>query len=943
MKIFTVIILLLLSSELYSKNDVLEPNQKVGRLSKVLSNKVIIRVKPGYDIFNKQIILRSGMGISDISQLLSPQNSLTYNSLLSVNYDYKEKSKIYQAEEKLLRTFTIIFDDNIEPEEFCRRILLANPAIEIAEPYYLPEFFSSYKPNDEMIDMQDDFLTLIKAYEAWSIEKGDPNVIIGISDSGTNQQHEDIIGNLAFNDNEIPNDGLDNDDNGYIDDYSGYNFSWQGTSFGPGDTYNPSISHGQQVAGIAGASTDNSLGIAGIGFNCKLLPLKIVDGSSLKYAYESIVYAAIRGIKVLNCSWGVVKPFSEIDQSIIDFAISKNVAIVAAAGNTSSKFTKYDSFFPASYFGVLGVGEVTSIDRLTSTSSISAGCRILAPGDDNYTTTNNGYFTCDGGTSFASPVVAGALALVRSKYPQLDALQSLEFVRQAVDRHNNFSSTDQHLIPGRINVLKSVTIGPFSIPGILPLRYSYFDKSDTETDRFSAGDEVRIKIYAKNVLGKANNLSFILSIAYDPANSVEILQNSSDFSFVDNNQELEIDDFVIRIKNNYSGNVIFRVDINGENSYNDFFKFNFTPAKDISTFANNQIKFSMSDIGEFGFSTSGSSISGVGFGYKNYGNQVYRNSSIMISENSQRVVYNSSVNKIYSFSTVKGFVPPDRYLAVYNDNNGGNQKIGLEIEQKVSFTSIDAKATKYDFKITNTSQFPIKDVSFGLYIDWDVSSESTKNRSKLLAEAIPDDFKGKAAAQAVFAKSDYPYFGSAAYSNEENISPVSAGLDYDFQGSFDNNFRIMSLNIGTELQSTKESDFGSVVGVKFNGDWVPGISKICSICVGAGDNESDLAKALRECLFGVVSVNANDETEIDVHVYPQPTNDIISLTIPFTITNVSYYISNSLGVRVLDNQNIDYLIENEMLKVNLSDYPIGVYYFHLSSKELRKSIKILKY
>src|SRR5690606_5076857 len=141
-------------------------------------------------------------------------------------------------------------------------------------------------------------------------------------------------------------------------------------------------------------------------------------------------------------------PFSDIDKSIIDYAISKDVAIVAAAGNTTTTVNKYDVFYPAAYYGVLGVGEVNLSDKLTNSSSISIGCKILAPGEGNYTTTNYNYSASDGGTSFAAPVVAGALALARSRFPQLNALQAIELVRQSVDNHGNFSTTDKLLIPG---------------------------------------------------------------------------------------------------------------------------------------------------------------------------------------------------------------------------------------------------------------------------------------------------------------------------------------------------------------------------------------------------------------------------------------------------------------------------------------------------------------
>lgn len=936
------LIILLLSINIAFSDDNLD-NSKKGRGENILPDKILVRIKKNYDIFDKDNISKD-KSIKKIDYLLNPKSSLSYNSKnMNISLNSSQLMKIYQAEEKILRTMIVEYDGKIEPERFCQELLLNNPAVEIAEPYYLPRFLS-FLPNDPLIPLQDEFLKLIKAYEAWEIEKGNPEVIIGISDSGTNQEHEDLIDNLAINEDEIPNDGIDNDNNGYIDDYAGYNFSWESTGQSPGDTYNNSINHGQQVSGIAAASTNNGKGIAGIGYNCSLLPIKIVEGNSLKYAYESIIYAAIRGVKVLNCSWGTVKPFSEIDQSIIDYAVSRDVAIVVAAGNTSSKITKYDTYYPSAYYGVLGVGEVSSNDKLASSSSISVGCRILAPGSDNYTTTNQDYYNCDGGTSFAAPVVAGALGLVRSKYPKLNAIQSLEFIRQAVDIHKNFSLNDLELIPGRINMLKAVTMDPYSIPGILPEKYIYTDINDEETDRFKAGDIVNLKILAKNVLGTAKNLKFILSVAYDPTNSVTIKNDTYNIEHFEAGDILEIKDFQLLINYNFSGNIILRVDIKGENNYSDFFKFNFVPSKGISTFSNEQIKFSMSDNGEFGFNTNSASIAGIGFSYKNYGNQIYRNSSVMFSENQSKLIYNSSLNKIYGFSTVKGFVSPDRFTAIYNDAAAGNQSVGMEITQNIEFPSVQSKSVKFNFKLKNNSYNTIKDGSFGLYIDWEVSTDSDKNKSKLLINALPEEYWAtKGAAQAVFVNDEYPYFGSAVFTKEDNVEPQAAGLDYSLNNNFDTAERILSLNNGLNVQSTKISDFGTVVGMKFLGDWLPDEIKECSICVGAGDTEEDLAKSLKDCLFNPSNVNNHSNNINDFDVYPNPVYNIFKIKSNNSFSNLKYALYDILGNCVFEERHIDYLNNGEELGIDVHNLNSGVYILKLVYGKNIEFVKIMKY
>jgi subtilisin family serine protease len=868
--------------------------------------------------------------------------SLTYNKSNRERFQNRSVPvDLYNSEEKLLRTFKVYFDKSISPEEYCKRLLLTNPAVEIAEPCYVPQFMA-YVPNDPLISNQHTNLELIKAYEAWAIEKGNQNVIIGISDSGTNQDHEDLNKNLAVNQDEIPNDGIDNDGNGYIDDYQGYNFSWKSASEFPGDTYNNSNNHGQQVAGILGASTDNSLGIAGIGFNCSIFPMKIIEGNSLKYAYESILYAAILGVKVLNCSWGVVKPYSDIDQSIINYALSMDVSIVAAAGNTSNKVTKYDIFYPASYYGVLGVGEVNSNDRLTSSSSISLGCRILAPGEGNMTTTNQGYSECDGGTSFASPVIAGAVGLFRSKYPELSALQAIEFVRQSVDIHPNFSNNDKALIPGRINLLKMLTIDPMSIPAVVPELYTYYDQNGEETDRFKSGDKAFLRILATNVLGNANNLNFTLSVAFDPTSSVAIENSEISLATISNNETVLLEGFSIKINNNFTGNVILRVDITDENGYTDFFKFAFIPTREISTFYTDNIKFSMSDFGEFGFSTNTSNIGGYGFNYKNFGNQVYRNSSVMVSAQPDKLIYNSSVNQVYGFSPVKSFISPQRHLGIYNDSKSSSNKIGVEITQSINIFSPKSKAARLEFKIKNTGDESIEGLALGLYLDWDIGTEPSLNRTRLFEDAIPNEYKGKnAAAQIAYIQTEYPYFGSASYSSNPNDEAQAAGLDFNYIGNFNRANRFLALNSGTSIQTDLEDDIGSLVGIKFSEPVNPDDERECVICIGAGDNESELSEVLKNCLLGITSVEDFAIENNPVMVYPNPANDVVFIQLNENSSRLLYQLYDNLGNSLITYEYQNGLNAGDRIGFDISGIRNGIYILHLSIDGKLQTYKIV--
>jgi len=654
----------------------------IGNL-KAMNNMLIVRTKAGLQYFEVvEQFNKSTYGITNFRQILPDSLSIS-KGMMFLTYERLDYSALANAEEKLLRTFILEFENSFLPMEFAREFKSANPFIEIAEPYYLPEFLS-YIPNDILISNQLTTLELVKAFDAWEIEKGSPDLVIGISDSGVNQDHEDLVMSIAVNEGEIPGDGIDNDGNGYVDDYLGYNFAWERDGTDQDNTFNGGNSHGQEVAGIAVAKADNKIGIAGTSFSSKFVPIKIIENNRLIHAYPSIIYAAIRGCKVLNLSWGSPKPFSEIDQTIIDFAVARDVAIVAASGNVGSGgATRYSTFYPAGYYGVLGVGESTINDGLDNGTVLGVQAHILAPGS-LFTTKNSGYGNSGGGTSFSAPMVSGALALARARYPEMSALQSLQFVRRSNDKivpanHNEFLHT-----PGRLNMLKMVQRTPKEIHGIAPLKYTYKNQNGVITDRFVADDIVKLSVNMKNFLGAATNVRIVLREAHDPSNAVFVIDSIATFSEINENEEFTAGEFSFMIFQNFVGEVIFRLDVYADGEEPDFHRFSFIPYKTISTFENEKLRFSISDIGEFGFSTTEATPQGSGFSLKGFGNQLYRNSTLMASEASNRAVYTYGAQGQYDFKPIKRFIEPDGNISIVDDSFAGMRQIGLEIRQEVS-------------------------------------------------------------------------------------------------------------------------------------------------------------------------------------------------------------------------------------------------------------------
>ncbi|MDP6909158.1 MAG: S8 family peptidase, partial [Flavobacteriales bacterium] len=272
----------------------------------------------------------------------------------------------------------------------------------------------------------------ISAYDAWDVTQGDTNVVIGITDTSFDVDHEDMEGNIKYNYDDPVGNGDDDNDN-YIDNYAGWDMVDDDN-----DLFINNEIHGTAVAAIASATADNGIGYAGIGFKCKFLPVKVANNLQVvTKGYEGIQYCVEQGCSVVNCSWGNTT-FNQAAQDIITWAaINNDVVIVAAAGNDDAT----PMFYPASYNYALSVTGVNANDifddgvnpPFTRNDSVD----VSAPGYDVYTTATFGgnplYAPPQGGTSMASPVVAGLAGLVRSQFPCLTALEVIEQIKATAD------------------------------------------------------------------------------------------------------------------------------------------------------------------------------------------------------------------------------------------------------------------------------------------------------------------------------------------------------------------------------------------------------------------------------------------------------------------------------------------------------------------------------
>ncbi len=301
--------------------------------------------------------------------------------------------------------------ENVQGIDELTRLLNEHPSAIYAER--VPILYLSYSPNDLGSNSNNNqwHLYKIQAREAWDISKGSREVKVAIVDDAVLITHPDLSANIWTNPGEIPGNGKDDDNNGYIDDVHGWDAGGNDNDPLPNSS---AFTHGTHCAGIAGATTDNNTGVASIGFNISIMPVKCTlpgqsSTTSIPRGYEGITYAAAAGADVISCSWGSAGGGSTGFQ-VIQYAQSKGAIVVAAMGNDYTERQQ----FPANYGGVISVAATSNTDSKANYSNYHSTTVISAPGNYILSTVTNNTYSSQSGTSMATPLVSGLLGLMKS-------------------------------------------------------------------------------------------------------------------------------------------------------------------------------------------------------------------------------------------------------------------------------------------------------------------------------------------------------------------------------------------------------------------------------------------------------------------------------------------------------------------------------------------------
>ncbi|MBD2205318.1 S8 family serine peptidase [Calothrix sp. FACHB-1219] len=267
---------------------------------------------------------------------------------------------------------------------------------------------------------------MVKAPEVWARGYTGQDIVVAVIDTGVDYNHIDLQNNIWTNTGEVANNGIDDDGNGYIDDIHGWNFVENSND--PIDRNG----HGTHVSGTI-AGENNGTGVTGIAYNSRIMPVKVLNDSgsgSISSITQGIYYAVNQGARVINLSLGSDFPNNSL-ASAIEYASSKGVVVVMAAGNNGLPILSY----PASYANRWGLA-VGAVDRnnqiaeFSNTPGISQLAYVTAPGVDIYSSLPGNQYGSYNGTSMAAPHVAGVVALMLSANPSLTDAQVRQFMTQ---------------------------------------------------------------------------------------------------------------------------------------------------------------------------------------------------------------------------------------------------------------------------------------------------------------------------------------------------------------------------------------------------------------------------------------------------------------------------------------------------------------------------------
>lgn len=905
--------------------------------SNILSNDymaktIIIKVKPAFasvcsvnKIENASFVaFANAVGVINLHKKF-PLDKSPEKPTNSAGQTYADLSLIYELN----------YTSTLSIEKAISKLLLSNILV-YAEPHFIPKV--TYSPNDPLANPTDQYhLQTINAFNAWNVNKGDSAIVIGITDTGNDPTHPDLFNNIKRNYNDIV-DGLDNDGDGYTDNYMGWDLGMNDN-----DPTWQTNAHGVHVSGLSSASADNNLGGAGTGFHCKYLPVKIADANgSLIAAYEGIKYAADHGCQIINCSWGGGGS-SQYGQDIIDYAtINKNCLVVCAAGNNNVD----GDFFPAAYNYVLSVGNTTAIDTKQASSNYGYMVDVCAPGDNVNSTWPGSFYITSSGTSMSSPVVAGAAGIVKNHFPSYNGLQVGERLKITAD--NIYGSNPSYLNKlgtGRINLFRALT-DPAS-PSVVMTNKQVSDHNDMS---FISGDTLFISGTFINYLDPTSALNVTVTPLSAYATSVD---NTTSLGVINTlaSATNTLDPFTFKLTGAIPINqaVDFEVVMN-DGTYQAKQYFTIFINVDYLNIEVNDVRTTATSKGKIGFNQDAQA---QGLGFKYNGTDLLYEAGLMVGADTTKVsdcvrgaiaggsgdTDFGTVNRIAL--QIPSVLSDFDTKAKINDNMSFNP-LPVTIEQNTYAwaTAPNTQFVIWEYYITNThATDTIKNMYAGIFADWDIDGGTfSQNRSAYdaatkMGYSFYTGANGKYGGIKLLTNIAPPNFYAV-----DHVSGGNGGLD--FANGVDTKDKYLSLST-QRLAAGVAANGVDVINVMSSGPMqlIPGQSIKVAFALVGGDSLANLITGAQHAQIKydgmATGINESVSSDYTWRIFPNPAKN--SITISQTEPTFKKYEIYDINGRLISENKISNILQ----KVDLAGYAEGMYVVKLIGNQKVEFKKVI--
>ena len=651
------------------------------------------------------------------------------------------------AAESLRRVYVVQYASPHAPELVARN-LSSIREVGFAEPIYEMEIFGSSLPDDKTVLVAPDDslyevqtqLHRMKLPEAWNIVKGeDSTAVIAIIDGGTDWRHEDLMANVWTNPDEVPDNGLDDDNNGFVDDMHGWNFSESKPD--PSGLSGLVGWHGTATASVAAGVTNNGVGLASSSWNARFMAMNTACESqrALCHVHEAIVYAGMNGADVINASFGTTMR-TEVARLAVQAATDEGALVVAAAGNDEVSSDEL-VIYPAAYPITLSVGG-TFKDSDQNRFNYGPTVDVYAPSTDIDVAESPLAYSHASGTSFSVPLVAGVAALVKTAFPSFGPHQLREQIRLTTVSIDSANPGLEDMLNGKVDAHAAVTAAP--PPGIRVLEWSY-ENEDGKLEA-NTGDNVTLHVTFKNYHGAGEGLAVTL----EARNRESWLQwNTSQVSLgsmAHGEEQAAVFVFTIAedAPNYHTLRLSPKVTVGSSFEYNSD-ELIISVNAGFATHVTHALSVSITDEGNIGHTSFQDTEESHGIGFVAVGSDgssrdLLFEGGLLIARAPSHMSdcirqYSGDQQKDFSIKEGEAMVvgPGDRTSeygrVVITDSQNASSPVGPVGVDVLQESFVDDDPLNEDFMIlqytiTNTSGAEIQDMHVGLFFDWNIGQDA---------------------------------------------------------------------------------------------------------------------------------------------------------------------------------------------------------------------------